>query len=172
MSRPRTTENNAATRFLTTPEAIADLWPEVTELEAYHQLSAYTLTLGDAAFIHQHVVDAYAAQNANTETKPITITFALVGLYLHIERQLNGREVQRAHQWLARKPRAWPCFVLPEKRGAFTAKDVLAYPVGAERAVAVSSWATNVWEAVAAAEPDTAKMIREICRPLPILQRA
>jgi hypothetical protein len=29
--------------------------------------SAYTLSRGDGTFIHQHVVDTYAAQNATAE---------------------------------------------------------------------------------------------------------
>jgi len=34
------------------------------EENAYHRLCAYTLQRGDATFIHQHVVDAFAAQRA------------------------------------------------------------------------------------------------------------
>ncbi len=48
------------------------------------ELCCYTLSLRDAAFIHQHAVDAIAAQNADAQTKPIAIAFALVGLYLAI----------------------------------------------------------------------------------------
>jgi hypothetical protein len=55
------------------------------DLDAYHELCGYTLTHGDAAFIHQHVVDAFAAQHADAHSKPIGITFALAGLYLHLE---------------------------------------------------------------------------------------
>ena len=54
----------------------------MTSEAAYHELCYYTLTLGDPAFIHQHVVDAFAAQQADEQTKPIKVTFALVGLYL------------------------------------------------------------------------------------------
>ena len=57
----------------------------LSEHQAYDRLCAYTLNRGDAAFIHQHVVDAFAAQHAGGHTKAITITFALVGLYLHVE---------------------------------------------------------------------------------------
>jgi uncharacterized protein DUF5946 len=60
-------------------------------------LSAYTLTHSDPAFIHQHVVDAFAAQSADDTTKPITLTFALVGLYLHVEKGRTGRRVQLVH---------------------------------------------------------------------------
>ena len=38
----------------------------------------------------QHVVDAYAAQTARASTKPITLAFALVGLYLHLEKNQTG----------------------------------------------------------------------------------
>lgn len=62
------------------------------EEQTYHELSAYTLTHGDATFIHQHVVDAWAAQNAHADSKPIGVFFALVGLYLHIEQEFTGRE--------------------------------------------------------------------------------
>jgi len=58
-----------------------------TEQEAYYELSAYTLGLGDPEFLHQHVVDAYMVQHANETTKPIGVAFGLFGLYLHVERQ-------------------------------------------------------------------------------------
>ena len=63
------------------------------ETTAYHELCCYTLTHGDPAFIHQHVVDAYAAQDASNTDNPIRLTFALVGLYLHVERGFTGRQV-------------------------------------------------------------------------------
>ena len=58
----------------------------VSEQDAYNDLCGYTLTHGGATFIHQHVVDAFAAQRADEQSKPIGVTFALVGLYLHVER--------------------------------------------------------------------------------------
>ena len=51
----------------------------MSDVEAFDELCAYTLTRGDAEFIHQHVVDTFAAQTANEFTKPITLTFALEG---------------------------------------------------------------------------------------------
>jgi hypothetical protein len=115
--------------------------------DAYHELCGYTLTLGDPAFIHQHVVDAFAAQNADEQTKPITLAFALIGLYLHLEKQFSGREVQHAHQLLARKKRTWPLFSLPSERGTVTAADVLAVPKGPARADAIDQWCAEVWKA-------------------------
>ncbi len=70
--------------------------------DAYDELSAYTLTHTDPAFIHQHVVDAFAAQQADESTKPITLTFALVGLYLQVEKGRTGRRVQLVHMQLAK----------------------------------------------------------------------
>ena len=53
-----------------------------SEGDAYDELSAYTLMRGDATFMHQHVVDAFAVQYSDEQTKPIKLTFGLVGLYL------------------------------------------------------------------------------------------
>jgi hypothetical protein len=72
----------------------------ITEAGACNELQGYTLMLRDEAFIHQNVVDAWMAQHANETTKPIGLTFALIGLYLHIERGFSGRQVQRAHMTL------------------------------------------------------------------------
>src|SRR5437899_12817476 len=85
--------------------------------EQYYELALYTLMHPDPAFIHQYVVDAFAAQRADAQTKAITLTFALVGLYLHIERNYSGKDVQRVHSLLARHRRPWPTFTLPEDRG-------------------------------------------------------
>jgi Family of unknown function (DUF5946) len=118
-----------------------------SEHDAYHELCGYTLTHGDAAFVHQHVVDAYAAQRADDATRPIGLTFALVGLYLHLEKGFSGRQVQRAHMQLARRRRAWPAFTLPSDRGTMTARDVLAVPGGPARDRAIDEWCRSVWAA-------------------------
>ena len=128
---------------------------------AYDELASYTLTLGDAAFIHQHVVDAFAAQQATETTKAITVAFALIGLYLHVERGFTGRQVQRAHMMLARRSRNWPVFTLPEARGARTATDVLATPAGPARDHAISDWCASVWSAYAEIAPEVAALARE-----------
>jgi hypothetical protein len=56
---------------------------------AYDEL--YVYTMGRPRFILQHVVDAYAAQTATRDGKPITVVFALIGTYLHIEKQFSGK---------------------------------------------------------------------------------
>jgi hypothetical protein len=119
----------------------------ISNEDAYNELCCYTLTHGDPAFIHQHVVDAFAAQNADERTKPIKLTFALIGLYLHVEKQFSGREVQRAHQFLAGRKRLWPSFKLPRDRGSLTAADVMAVPAGSERDQAIDDWCVGVWNA-------------------------
>jgi hypothetical protein len=65
---------------------------EDPQRDLYHELTVYTLSHQDPSFIHQHAVDAFAAQTAGETTKPITLTFALVGLYLRSERQYSGRQ--------------------------------------------------------------------------------
>ena len=53
--------------------------------DAHAELWAYTLGRGDAAFVHQHAVDALGAQRADGRTTPMQLTFALVGLYLYVD---------------------------------------------------------------------------------------
>jgi hypothetical protein len=93
------------------------------------------------------VVDAFAAQTAHAQTKPIALTFAQVGLYLHVEKQLTGRQVRRMHMRLGRRKRAWPTFELPGDRGPMTAADVIAAPAGPARDGAIDVWCRSVWEA-------------------------
>jgi hypothetical protein len=118
-----------------------------SEVEAYDALQCYTLAHGKPEFIHQHVVDAWTAQHADEQTKPIGLTFALVGLYLHLERGFSGRQVQRAHMALGRRKRSWPSFILPRDRGSVTASQVMAAPPGPQRDRAIDAWCASVWDA-------------------------
>lgn len=131
------------------------------ERQAYEELCCYTLAYGDAAFIHQHVVDAFAAQHADENSKPIGLTFALVGLYLHVERQFTGRQVQRAHMTLARRKRSWPRFPLPADRGAITAVEVMAAPAGPARDRAIDEWCEAVWEAFRESRPEVVALLTQ-----------
>jgi len=132
-----------------------------SELDAYHELSAYTLTHGDTTFIHQHVVDTWAAQHAVGGVKPIGLTFALVGLYLHVERGYSGRQVQRAHMQMGKRRRQWPEFVLPAQRGSMTATEVMAVPEGPARDKAIDDWCKSVWEAFSVNREAVAALLRE-----------
>lgn len=129
-------------------------------IEAYHELQAYSVSLGDAEFIHQHVVDAWAAQQADDSTKPITLAFALAGFYLHIEKGLTGRQVQRMHMRMARRRRDWPRFPLPDDRGAIAVEQVVAQPPGPARNEAIEAWCRSVWNAYHASRQEVIDMLR------------
>jgi hypothetical protein len=118
-----------------------------TELELSHDLAYYTLAHADPAFIHQHAVDAFAAQNAHPTDKPIGVVFGLIGLYLHLERGFTGRQVQLAHMRLGTPRRSWTMPRLPESRGTIRVGDVLAAEPGPERDAMIQKWCTAVWEA-------------------------
>ena len=118
-----------------------------SEQDDYNELSSYTLAHGDSSFIHQHIVDAFAAQTANENVKPIKLAFALIGLYLHVERQFNGRQVQLVHMKLGREKHPWPVFTLPKDRGNVTVTNVLATPAGPKRDEIIHQWCVCVWEA-------------------------
>ncbi len=49
------------------------------EQEKYYELSYYTISHPSLSFIHQHIVDAYAAQHADEKTKPIELIPNLIG---------------------------------------------------------------------------------------------
>src|SRR5215813_8757544 len=133
----------------------------MTSEDAYHELSYYTLAHRDPSFLHQHVVDAFAAQNADEQTKPIKLTFALVGLYLHVEKQFSGKQVQQAHRDLARHKQLWPHFALPSDRGSLTGAEVLAVPAGAGRDKAIDAWCGSVWGAFRDCRPTVTALLRE-----------
>lgn len=116
-----------------------------SEQEPYDELYVYTLTHGDPAFIHQYVVDAFAVQYSDDQTKPIKLTFGLVGLYLRLEKQFSGRQVQLAHMRLGRKRQVWPEFDIPDDRGSMTPSDVIAASAGPARDKAIDDWCVSVW---------------------------
>ena len=118
-----------------------------TEQEIYNELSLYTLAHPSKEFIHQYIVDAFAAQTANENTKPITIAFALIGLYLHLEKGYSGKEVQHAHMKLAPKKNILPTFELPIDRGDIRVSDVLNTSEGNERDQKIEKWMQSVWGA-------------------------
>jgi len=115
--------------------------------EKIYEISYYTLAHPDPAFIHQHIVDAFDAQTANENTKPIALAFALIGLCLYLEKNYTGKQVQLAHMALARRKREWPKFDLPEARGKITVADVLNEPDGPKRDARIREWCAAVWQA-------------------------
>jgi len=125
----------------------------MTPEEAIGELYVYTLSLRDAAFIHQYAVDAHTAQTATASTKPIAVAFALIGLYLCLERGHTGREVQLAHMRLTKLRRHWPTLPLPAERGDISVHDVLKAAPGEERDKMIRAWCASVWRSWADAQP-------------------
>jgi Family of unknown function (DUF5946) len=114
----------------------------------FHELSFYTLSHPDPVyFIHQHAVDAFAAQTADENTKPIKLTFALIGLYLFLEKRYTGKQVQNAHVKLSQNKKVWPSLTLPKERGAITVNQVLQAEAGEPRDQKIKKWCESVWAA-------------------------
>ena len=130
--------------------------------DAYHELYAYTM--GRPGFILQHVVDANMAQKLDRnspEFKPIGAVFALVGLYLHVEKGFTGFQVQQAHQVLGQRKREWPAIFLPDKRGELTPKDVIAAPAVPDRDAAIDRWCEAVWAEFSRNRDAIAQLLQE-----------
>ncbi len=113
--------------------------------DLYHNLTYYTLSLGDFYFIHQLAVDAYTAQHFGENVKAIGITFALVGLYLVNERGYTGRQVQRAHMALTKKSKDWPSFASRLGKATLTVQDVVQAPDEKKQEM-LKRWHASVWE--------------------------
>jgi hypothetical protein len=133
-----------------------------SEQDLFNELTFYTLSHGDPRFIHQHVVDAYAAQHADEQTKPIGVVFALVGLYLFLEKGFNGRLVQQMHLRLSRRRKQWPRLPLPTgPRGAVSVSAVIAAQPGPARDEMVRAWCASVWQAWQASRPQIRKLLKQ-----------
>jgi hypothetical protein len=118
------------------------------ETVLFHQLSFYTLAHPDPVyFIHQHAVDAFAAQTADENTKSIKLTFGLIGLYLFLEKRYTGKQVQNAHIKLSQNKKVWPSLALPKHRGNITVSDVLQAEEGEPRDLMIKKWCESVWAA-------------------------
>lgn len=115
-------------------------------LQVYYQLTAFTLSLADTEFIHQIVVDTYTAQHPGPGMRPITIPFALIGLYLAFERGFTGREVQLAHISLGRKHIRWPEFTPPLVKASVTVLDILPRVSATGYREPIMNWGKAVWE--------------------------
>jgi len=116
--------------------------------DLYNELAYYTLDHPDKIyFIHQHVVDVYTAQHANDKTRPIAMIFALAGLYLYIEKNYSGKQVQIAHIRMSKNKKVWPSVNLPEQRGEISILKVLETPPGKERDLMIKRWCNSVWQA-------------------------
>lgn len=115
--------------------------------DQYHELSYYTLSHQGKEFIHQHAVDAFTAQHATANTKPIALYFALAGLYLYLEKNYTGKQVQNVHVQMSNKTKKFPSFNLPSFRGDITVDDVMACAPGNDRNTQIRKWCESVWDA-------------------------
>ena len=131
-----------------------------SEQEMFYDLSCYTQTHPDPSFIHQYAVDAFAAQSADKNAKPITLAFALIGLYLHLEKNFSGKEVQMAHVKLAKHRKQWPLFNLPKFRGNITIYDVINAQKGPKRDEMIEKWCISVWEAYSESHEKVADLVQ------------
>ncbi len=120
------------------------------EQNLYNELLFYTLSHPDPEFfIHQYAVDAFAAQNADKNSKNITLVYAVAGLYLAVEKGFSGKQVQNAHLIFSKDKSDMPRIILPEDRGSVTIKNVLNAEPGIERDEQIMYWCASVWKAFA-----------------------
>ena len=129
-------------------------------IEAFHELICYTSAHSDPSFIHQNAVDAFAVQYADENTKNITLIFGLIGLYLHMEKNFTGKEVQNAHVKLGKFKRKWPVFTLPKIRGEITVYNVISTPEGNERDETIEKWCASVWDAYSHVHTEIAFLVQ------------
>ncbi len=130
-------------------------------VEIFHILSCYTQNLRDPYFIHQNAVDAFTAQNADENTKNIAVSFALIGLYLVVEKNFSGKEVQNAHVNLGKSNKNWPKFVLPVERGNITVYDVMSTSEGLKRNKAIINWCISVWKSYHSCHDQVKKLVKD-----------
>jgi hypothetical protein len=131
-----------------------------TDQDLFHELSFYTLSHGDPAFIHQNSVDVFTAQHADESTKPIAVVFALMGLYLHLEKHFTGKQVQLAHMRMAKQHKEWQRLPLPERSASITVADVVAAEPGAPCDAMIRKWCASVWEVWDGARPRIVEIAR------------
>lgn len=110
----------------------------------YDELAMYTLSKQDPFFIHQLIVDSYAAQHAGGVAKNISVVFALIGLCLVVEHNYTGRQVQLLHMKIPKQK--WPAFEPPSQNGIFNVADVLKAGSDQQLDEFIMQWAREVWE--------------------------
>jgi hypothetical protein len=132
-----------------------------TDHELFDQLSFYTLSQRDPFFLHQNAVDAFAAQHVDAATKPIKTVFALIGLYLTLEKGFTGRQVQLAHMRLAKQRKHWPNIAPTPQSTPITVADALAAEPGPLRDQAIHGWCQAVWQTWQPQRETIAKLAQE-----------
>jgi len=108
------------------------------------------------------VVDAYTAQTADDSSKPIAVTFALIGLYLYVEKGFTGKQVQHRHVQLAKRKQEWLKLPVPAQRGAITVREVLAIPAGTGRDEMIREWCVSVWDSWNQSRPKIVALVERL----------
>jgi hypothetical protein len=124
----------------------AQFWASGECWQLFSDLSCYTVSKQDAAFIHQHAVDAYEAQHSGGKTRNITVAFGLIGLFLALERGFTGKQVQIAHMQIARVRKDWPRLDPPGHPAPITVLDVLLEKTDDGRDRMIREWMAAVWD--------------------------
>jgi hypothetical protein len=128
----------------------------------YGMLAAWTLTLADPSFPHQHAVDAYAAQHVGPESRPIQAVFALCGICLALEHGATGRQVQLAHMKMGKARLDWPAWVPRTRQFDLTVKDLLRIPEGKDRLSALRPWMECAWSAWSHEQEEVRKLLKSL----------
>jgi len=129
--------------------------------DLYNEMAYYTLAHSSPSFLHQHVVDAFTAQHADETTKPIAIVFALIGLYLFLEKDFSGRQVQKAHMQLAKRRKDWPRLQIPREGGRVSIANALAAEPGQARDAKIREWCVSVWHAWGESRNQIADLVKK-----------
>jgi hypothetical protein len=111
----------------------------------YHELSAYFIMSPDVTFRTQHAVDAYGAQHSDSRVKNIRTAFSLIGLYLAVELEYTGKQVQQSHMELAKRNIKWSSFIQPNQPYALSVSDVLGVEE-VKRNEKLMEWSKDVWD--------------------------
>lgn len=150
----------------TAPEAVPRAGASAACWQLYGEVIGYELAnIAALGRYHQRMVDAYAAQHPGADGPRITLAFALIGLFLAIERGWRGDEVRDAHQALARQHREWPRFESPTARGSLTVFDVALAGSVEAHAAAVEDWSAAVWSAWRPAHEAVATLVDRLLAP-------
>jgi len=110
----------------------------------FTNLSGYTLSNNNEQFIHQLIVDAYSAEHAGGCTKNITVMFALIGLYLVVERNYTGRQVQLLHMRIPKQN--WPYLEPPKHTASIKINDVVNAKTNSQKELLIYRWVSDVWD--------------------------
>ena len=113
----------------------------------YSEVAGYELEhVTELGRWHQLLVDTYGAQHVGEGTPRIGPAFALIGLYLALERGWDGLAVRDAHRALARAHRDWPSFLpAPRFQDGLTVADLTLAGSPEAHVEVLRAWAGEVW---------------------------